>query len=318
MSIDALDRAIRRLAVMPGERRVVLISPGFIATDARQGENEVIDNAVRSKVVVGTLDARGLYASAGPDAKDRPPVSMSIENFTRYTTLKSSLDQSAASVQGEVLAELADGTGGIAFRNSNDLEGGFNRLTAPADYVYVLAFSPQNLKHDGSFHSLKVTVNGGGFTVSARRGYYAPTQLADEAEQAREEIREAVFSREEIRDVPIEMHTQFFKPSEDTARLTTIARVDLRALRFRQADERNWDNLTIVTALFDRNGNYVAGYTKEVSMRLKQATFERMMASGLSLRNTFDVIPGVYQVRLVVRDSENQVMAARNAAVEIP
>jgi hypothetical protein len=94
--------------------------------------------------------------------------------------------------------------------------------------------------------------------------------------------------------------------------------VDLKALRFRQADERNLDNLTIVTVLFDRDGNYVAGYTKDVSMRLKQATFEEMMASGLSLRNIFNVTPGVYQVRLVVRDSENQVMAARNAAVEIP
>jgi VWFA-related protein len=316
IALNSLDRAIRRLEVMPGERRIVLVSPGFLATGSRPDEDAVMDHAVRSHVVVGGLDARGLYA----DSMDagRPPPGMSIGGYTTYMSLKLSLDKRAASAQSEVLAELADGTGGIAFQNNNDLEAGFTRVTAPADYVYVLGFSPQNLKHDGDFHPLKVTVNGRGYTVSARRGYSAPTQLADAADQAKEDIREAVFSRDEIVDVPIDLRTQFFKPDEDTARLTTIARVDLKALRFRQADERNSDNLTIVTVLFDRDGKYVAGFTKDVSMRLKQATFERMMASGLSLRNTFNVTPGLYQVRLVVRDSENQVMAARNAAVEIP
>jgi VWFA-related protein len=315
MALNALDRAIARLAVMPGDRRLVFVSSGFLAWDLRREEDVVIDRAVRSKVAFGALDARGLFVSM---SEPRPPTSMSPAVFAKYAELRISLDTAAATAQGDVLAELANGTGGIAFQNNNDLETGFDRLTEQAEFVYVLAFSPQNLKHDGDFHSLKVAVNGRGYTVSARRGYYAPTQLADAAEQAKEEIREAVFSRDEMRDVPIELRTQFFKPDEDTARLTTIARVDLKALRFRQAEERNWDDLTIVTALFDRNGNYVAGFTKDVSMRLKQPTFERMMNSGLSLRNTFNIIPGVYQVRLVVRDSENQVMAAQNIAVEIP
>jgi VWFA-related protein len=316
MALNSLDRAIRRLAVMPGERRVVFVSAGFPATSSRPEEDAVMENAVRSKVVVGTLDARGLYAASMDTGQ--PPPGMSGADYTTWGSLKLSLDGAAAATQSEVLAELADGTGGIAFQNNNDLEAGFTKVTEPADFVYVLGFSPQNLKHDGDFHPLKVTVNGRGYTVSARRGYYAPTRLADAADQAKEDIREAVFSRDEIPDVPLDLRTQFFKPDEDAARLTTIARVDLKALRFRQADERNLDNLTIVTVLFDRDGNYVAGYTKDVSMRLKQATFEEMMASGLSLRNTFNVTPGVYQVRLVVRDSENQVMAARNAAVEIP
>jgi VWFA-related protein len=316
MALNSVDRAIRRLAVMPGERRVVLVSAGFPATSSRPEEDAVMENAVRSKVVVGTLDARGLYAASMDTGQ--PPPGMSGTDYTTWASLKLSLDSAAASTQSEVLQELADGTGGIAFQNNNDLEAGFTKVTAAAEHVYVLGFAPQNLKHDGDFHPLKVTVNDRVYTVSARRGYYAPTQLADAADQAREDIREAVFSRDEIEDVPIDLRTQFFKPDEDTARLTTIARVDLKALRFRQADERNLDNLTIVTVVFDRDGKYVAGYTKDVSMRLKQATFERMMASGLSLRNTFNVTPGVYQVRLVVRDSEKQVMAARNAAIEIP
>jgi len=59
---------------------------------------------------------------------------------------------------GMVLAELADDTGGTIFRNNNDLFAGFNSLAAPPEYIYYLGFYPENLKPDGSYHGLKVTL----------------------------------------------------------------------------------------------------------------------------------------------------------------
>jgi VWFA-related protein len=76
-----------------------------------------------------------------------------------------------------VLEELADGTGGVFFHNNNDVNEGFRRVAARPEYSYVLAFSPQDVKFDGRFHKLKVTVNSGSkVTVQARKGYYAPKQ----------------------------------------------------------------------------------------------------------------------------------------------
>ena len=72
------------------------------------------------------------------------------------------------------MAELAYGTGGTFFHNSNDLEGGFKSLTQAPDYVYVLEFSPEKVKRDGTYHALKVKVDRAGLTLQARRGYYAP------------------------------------------------------------------------------------------------------------------------------------------------
>jgi VWFA-related protein len=81
-----------------------------------------------------------------------------------------------------MLSELTDGTGGIFFHNSNDLEGGFKRVAATPEFSYVLAFSPHDLKPDGHFHKLKVKlVNGNGLTVLARNGYYAPKEIAQKA-----------------------------------------------------------------------------------------------------------------------------------------
>jgi hypothetical protein len=53
-------------------------------------------------------------------------------------------------------------------------------------------------------------------------------------------------------------------------------------------------------------------------MRLKDETLEKRVGSGITVRTSFDVKPGSYLVRLVVRDAEGQLMSAENGAVEIP
>jgi len=136
-------------------------------------------------------------------------------------------------------------------------------------------------------------------------------------ETAREEMREAVFSREELREIPVEMATQFFKPSNETAKVTVVVRVDLKGLKYRLEEERQRNTLTVACVIFDRNGNFVTGIQKTLEMRLKEETVARPTA-GITIRNTFDVAPGGYLVRLVVRDAEEQHMAALNGAVDIP
>ncbi|HET9320570.1 MAG TPA: hypothetical protein VFO27_12375, partial [Bryobacteraceae bacterium] len=122
----------------------------------------------------------------------------------------------------------------------------------------------------------------------------------------------------ELHDLPIELHTQFFKASEDSAKLSVVVRVDVKHIRFRKVEGRNRNDLTVVSGLFDRNGNYITGVTKVIEMRLKDETLEHKLQSGITLRTSFDVKPGSYLVRLVVRDAEGQVMSAENGAVEIP
>lgn len=69
--------------------------------------------------------------------------------------------------------------------------------------------------------------------------------------------------------------------------------------------------------MFDRNGNYVTASRKSIDISLTDERLEAL-ASGVTVKSTLDVAPGSYVVRLVVRDSEGQVMSARNGVVEIP
>ncbi len=218
-----------------------------------------MDRAIRANVRISSLNARGLYVLIpGGDASTNTTVVL-----PGVMNTKAQYQRESALAEEGILEELADATGGRYFHDNNDLKAGFAQLAAAPEFVYVLGFSPQNLKLDGAYHALKVKLrNSHGLDLQARRGYYAPRHLPDPEEDAKREIQEAMFSRDEIQDIPLELHMQFFKSSDAAAKIAVLARVNIRNLRFRKADGRNNDNLTIISGLFDRNGNYVHRHAK--------------------------------------------------------
>jgi VWFA-related protein len=87
---------------------------------------------------------------------------------------KSEFRGSAMRAVENVMAELADGTGGMFIHNSNDLDAGFRSLTEAPEYLYLLEIPLDNVKPDGSYHRLKVKVDRDGVRSQARRGYVMP------------------------------------------------------------------------------------------------------------------------------------------------
>jgi VWFA-related protein len=309
-----LEEVVRRLASMPGQRVLVLVSPGFLTTTLQSEASEMVDRATRANIVINTIDARGLYApDVMGDIADPP------KDTIRTAGYKTSYRVAAQSAQEDVLAQLADGTGGKFFHNRNDVDEAMREAGAAPSFSYLLGFSPQNLKIDGRFHTLKVALTSKEkFGIQARHGYFAPKTLTDPAEATKLEMQEALFSQEEIRDLPVELQTQFFKKDGAQARLAVLTRFDVKGIHFRKLLGRNNDQLTIVTGIFDENGNFVTGLSKVVEMNLLDTTYSRLSRSGFTVKTSFDVKPGTYLVRLVVRDAVGAQMAARNGAVVIP
>ena len=303
-----LHALIHRMSALPGQRTIVLMSPGFFVTPAMHHTGEIIDFATKENIVVNTIDARGLYVSSIYDASGQ---GITDPRLSSYVTMMES-------AQDEVLSTLANGTGGTFFHNRNDIDQGLLQAAAQPEVTYVLGFSPQNLKLDGKYHSLKVTLmNNQKWSLQARNGYFAPHGELDPVSTAREEIQQAVFSQEELHQLPVECQAQFFR-SANGVHLSVVTHVGTGELKFRKVDERNKDQLTITTGIFDENGRMLAGLQRVIDMQLKDATLERMNKTGLSVKLSFDLQPGTFLVRTVVRDSEGAQMGATNREVVIP
>jgi hypothetical protein len=216
------------------------------------------------------------------------------------------------------MAEITSGTGGTYVHSDNDLDGGIQRAESVPEFIYLLAFSPSDLKFDGKRHILDVRLkNPRGFTLQARDGYFADASSPDPADEAKQQLEEAFFSSQELNGLPVQLRTRFFKDGDD-ATLTVTAKVDAAKLPFRKEEGRNRDNLTLVVGLFDQNGSFVSAFKKDIEMNLKDATLDAWMKSGIETATDFNVKPGKYLVRLVVRDSEGSSMAEQSTGVDIP
>lgn len=316
-ALRSVDNLVRRMAALPGQRTIVLVSPGFLVLTAEYRVNEIVDRALKSNVVINTLDAKGLYAHIPLGDASRDPVIP--QSSAMLVGKKAQLDVNRVSAIGEVLETLADDTGGVFFHNNNDLDEGFRKVASLPEAYYVLAFSPQNLKYDGKFHKLKVRLNTRDkYTIQAREGYFAPEKPADPASQAKEEIEQAIFSQDEVSELPIAVNTQFFRLNDTQVKLSVLTHLDLKLMQFRKENGRNLNNLTIVTVLFDRDGKIVTGKEKRVEFKLLDGSLEKLSQSGLTSKTSFDIPPGTYMIRQVVRDSEGAQLSALNRTVEIP
>lgn len=76
----------------------------------------------------------------------------------------------------EALRRLAAETGGRAIVNTNDPAEGLKDVIADASAYYLIGYAPTRQLSDGKFHKISVKVKRSGVRVTARRGYWAPSE----------------------------------------------------------------------------------------------------------------------------------------------
>jgi VWFA-related protein len=159
-SFAAIGEIVHRMGTLPGQRILILVSPGLpiLEPEVSAAESRMIDLAAQSNVTVSALDAHGLSATSATAGN---------ENSNEFAVAEVQVAEGA-------LSDLADATGGTFFHNSNDLDSGLKSLTEAPEVVYVLELSLDGVKADGSLHRLKVRVDRPGLDVQARRGYFLP------------------------------------------------------------------------------------------------------------------------------------------------
>jgi len=161
LQLEVMKNLVKRMADLPGQRTILLISSGFrIGRDRTTEPTELIAAAVHAKIAISALDTGG--SSRGAQLGDV------TSRLSRAETRDSGPN---VYVNPAVLEDLARGTGG-RYLEGNDYAFNFRKLSTPESY-YVLSFVP-TAKADGAFHRLKVSLEKKSrYTVETRAGYYA-------------------------------------------------------------------------------------------------------------------------------------------------
>ncbi len=343
-SLQGLEQVINIVSHAPGQRSIILVSSGFLSQSEQYLLDRIIDRALRSEVVISSLDPRGLaLLMRESDITNgyMPAANAGRPGQTPVVGAQHAVDTNREMVATDVLAEVAEGTGGEYFHNNNDLTAGFRAL-AGSQGSYILAFAPTDVKADGKFHPLKVTLSEKhkGVSLQARRGYFAlkegeaaveePPHLetrpltatqsvpvTDAAAHERERIRQAVISKTDSQDLPIELRTEISQAA-DNDELAVFAHLDTKTLHFHKAGEHNQNRVTFVSVIFDGSGKYVTGQERQAQVDLPDDDLPKLLATGMDVKIVFQLKPGTYTIREVVTDSEEHHMTTMSKNVKIP
>ena len=298
-----LARLIGAMSHMPGERLIILLSPGmYVPPRLRNLQDWTIENALRAGVVLSGVDPRGVFIRNDPDDPSTWPDAWGLaEAMDRVGFMEN----------------VTSGTGGTFLRGDNDIQGAIRRLDVSPEFVYVLGFSPTQLKLDGKLHPLKVTLNRRGFTIQARSGYYAVGTEPGETARRHQQMQDAFFSGRQMQDVAVNLRLRSSHKPNTSIVLTATAEIGLGNVPFRKDGAVNRSDLTMVVGIFDQNGNLVMDFWKDIALHPSDEALAALRRSGLEVATDFDVLPGRYLVRPLVRESDGQAMGTHSSAVEI-
>jgi hypothetical protein len=243
-----------------------------------------------------------------------------------------------------VMAELAEGTGGRFFHNNNDLGNGFATLLGSPAY-YTLAFSPTDLKQDGKFHALRVTLAGEqkGLQVQARRGYFAASNqpatveakgngdsagTAASAQPAtvstaapdpttHEQLRDALFAKTDTSQLGITVDIKAVAGQGEMHELSAASHLEGKDLPFRKDGGSSVNTVTFLFAIFDSKGTLLAHEQKHVDLAVADGQMASFVSAGVHEDATFQLKAGTYRLREVVVDAVEHRMASLSRTVKI-
>jgi len=304
VTLQVLVRLLDSLQSTKGRKSVIMVSQGFIYDPNLSEFKDVVQASRRGNAAVYFLDTRGLeglgtqFTAEFQAPTDPRDVGSAL------------LDQTLSSEGSE---SIASDTGGFSVRNTNNLANGIQRIASETQMYYLLGYTPTNAARDGRFRKIGVQVKRKGITVRARRGYYAPLDDVKAAENAQKKkggpdpvLQQALDSPFEQDDIPIRM-TAFVEDEALLGKLQALiaADVDVQGFAFNEEDGRFVDTLEFMLVVAHRESGEFYQYNQKVDMRLLPATRERLKAAWYPLLRDFELSPGGYQSKIVVRDKNN-------------
>jgi VWFA-related protein len=331
-TMGTLEDVVRSLAPLEGRKVVVLASDGFLVglgTRSTQAYDlrKVVDAATRAGVVVYGLDTRGLVGMTSMDASSRVTPVMAAPG------LRESVERMSEMAMRDAMHSLAEDTGGFLVASTNDLASGLRKIVADNDFYYVLAYEPSNSARNGKFRRIEVKVPGRrGLRIRTRKGYFAPdarnapsvATLRAEAVKTAAARREADIHRGlsslfPLREIPVRMSADFVRPPGEGSQVVVSARVELERVTFQEVGDRQQAVLEIVGVIHDEKGEVAANLQADkVSLSLGADRHRQVVQEGFRYRKTAPLGPGLYQVRLAVREEGTGRLGSASEWIEVP
>jgi VWFA-related protein len=296
ITLDVMKRMLDSVGSARGRKSLVLVSAGFIYDPNLQEFKDVVQSARRSNVAVYFLDTRGLGG-------------ISIYTTAEFGPALDTQDLGAAFTEhleeAEGAESIAADSGGFVVRNTNDLTKGIERIATESQNYYLAGYVSSNTNRDGKFRKISVKVARKGTDVRARKGYYAPGGEKKKEKKGGPDpaLQAALDSPYEEDGIPMRMASYVLDETIlGKAATLLVTDIDVRGLPFEEKEGRLVNSLEYLVVAAHRETGEFFQYNQTVSMRLQPATKERLDKTWYPVVKDFELPPGFYQAKIVVRE----------------
>jgi VWFA-related protein len=336
IGLSTANSVIDSLRQIPGRKSLVLFSAGvpFLQTNSTGGLYATVsqvldrlkDNALRSGVVVNTMDPRGLNATPGVGRVDDPRLNSQSAlmggnaGFGRGQSdlEKANLGEPLAGAGDHLsLRTLSNATGGVAVVNTNDFKAGLDKVLARSRGYYVLAYTPSE-KFDNKFRKLDVKVRRDGTHIYKQAGYIAREESRAAPRTKQEEVMDAARSPLAKRDLDVSSNLSLKMTPPKGADLGINLLVDPKTLNFTQSDDKYHTTFDVVGFILDGVGKTRGGFSETINANLTPAEYQEAMRTGLTYSADTQLPPGYYQLRAVVREEGTGNLGTVSRYIEVP
>jgi VWFA-related protein len=309
-------KAVAQSLAKINEKKSLLYFSGGITRDGIENQASLraaINAAVRANLSIYSVDTRGLPA-VGP-LGDASTGSLRGSGGFNGAALTNNMNSNFASQ--EVMATLSSDTGGKAFFDSNDFAPAFAQVQKDTSAYYAVGFHSTNFARDGKYRKLTVKVKRPGVKVEYRQGYYAPADFQHSGKEDREqELTDQMASDLPATDIAVYLDTMYFRLDDNRYSMPVSLLLPGSQIPFVQGGDKDKATLDIIGEVIDGVKRPIGRARETVKLNLDSTLNARQ--KNIQYTTSFNLPPGKYQIKFVVRENQTGRMGSFMADVTLP
>lgn len=200
----------------------------------------------------------------------------------------------------EVLASLADGTGGFTIFNTNDLLGGLERIGKEGNEFYLLGYVPKD-SPEGTCHTLKVKMNRGGLSVRSRSGYCnARSENPLEGKPVEKQLEARAAATGPAGSIHGNVQAPYFYTGTNVARVNLAMEIPADSLKFDKQKGKFHSTVNVLGIAYKPDGSVGAKFSDVVDLDFEKDDLKTFTKEPYHYQNQFDAAPGTYKLTVVL------------------
>jgi VWFA-related protein len=309
-------RSISQSLAKINEKKSLLYFSGGISRDGIENEaslRSAINAAVRADLAIYSVDTRGLQAvtSLSDASTGSYRGQVAFNGGSLLNNMNANFDTQ------EVMATLSSDTGGKAFLDSNDFAPAFAQVQKDNSAYYAIGFHSTNTARDGKYRKLTFKLDRPSVKLEYRPGYYAPADFKHSGKEDREqELEDQLASDLPATDMAVYMDAMYFRLDENRFFMPVSLVVPGSQIPFVNGGDKDKATLDIIGAVIDESQRPVGRVRDTVKLNLDPSLQARQ--KNIQYTTSFNLPPGKYQLKFVVRENQTGRMGSFIADVTLP